>query len=118
MRGAGLAPKRRRRCNQRRKRRERMPQRGHMIIWDGSPHRWFGKDNPPCCLMSSVDAAAGEILAAFFIEAEGSIAYLLLLYEILVELGRILEELGVQICRGKISSSKRKDGKILWNPPR
>ena len=87
LRGAGIAPKRSRKCKKHRKRRERMSQRGHMILWDGSPHRWFGKDNPPCCLMSSVDDATGELLAAFFIETEGSVGYLLLLQKILVNHG-------------------------------
>ncbi len=35
-----------------------------MVLWDGSPHPWFGPDLPPCCLMGVLDDATGAILAA------------------------------------------------------
>jgi hypothetical protein len=50
-----------------------------MVLWDGSPHRWFGQDRAPCCLMAAVDDATGKLLEAFFIGYEGSFAYLKLL---------------------------------------
>lgn len=49
----GIKPKRKRRAKRHFKRRERSCQQGMMALWDGSPHRWFGKDHPACCLMGS-----------------------------------------------------------------
>ena len=71
-RGSGQAPKRSRRAPRHRKRRERMAQEGLMMLWDGSPHRWFGPEHPSCSLMVSVDDATGKILAARFFPFEGS----------------------------------------------
>lgn len=53
-----------------------------MLLWDGSPHAWFGKEHPPCCLMAAVDDATSKLLEAFFIVFECSHAYLLLLMRI------------------------------------
>ena len=78
-RGSGQAPKRSRRAPRHRKRRERMAQEGLMMLWDGSPHRWFGPEHPSCSLMVSVDDATGKILAARFFPFEGSYGYLWLL---------------------------------------
>jgi hypothetical protein len=50
-----------------------------MVLWDGSPHRWFGTDSHPVCLMSVVDDANSSLLAVMFVEVEGSVAYLKLL---------------------------------------
>jgi len=41
---ARMEPKRRRRGKKHRKRRERMAQEGWMVLWDGSPHPWFGPE--------------------------------------------------------------------------
>jgi hypothetical protein len=30
-----------------------------MMLWDGSPHRWFGPDQPECSLMAAVDDVTG-----------------------------------------------------------
>ena len=76
---AGMVPKRRRRGPKHRKRRERMAQEGWMVLWDGSPHPWFGPDHPPCCLMAAIDDATGKLLAARFFPFEGSAGYLWLL---------------------------------------
>ena len=76
---AGMAPKRRRRGPKHRKRRERKAQEGWMVLWDGSPHPWFGPDHPPCCLMAAIDDATGKLLAARFFPFEGSSGYLWLL---------------------------------------
>ena len=65
-RGAGIGPKRKRRAPKHRKRRERMAQEGAMVLWDGSPHPWFGSEYPACCLMAAMDDARGKILAARF----------------------------------------------------
>src|SRR4030042_4288837 len=43
-RGAGMAPKRRRRGPKHRKRRERKAPEGARGLWGGSPHPWFGPD--------------------------------------------------------------------------
>ena len=50
-----------------------------MMQWDGSPHRWFGSDSQPCCLMSAVDDANSKLLGALFVPAESSVSYLRLL---------------------------------------
>ena len=41
LRGAGIAPVRRRRARRHRRRRERKAQVGLMLLWDGSPHTWL-----------------------------------------------------------------------------
>ena len=66
----GIKPKRRRRPKSHFKRRPRSLQEGMMVLWDGSPHRWFGKEKPPCCLMAAIDDATGKLLEAFFIHYE------------------------------------------------
>ena len=58
---AGIAPQRKRRPPRHRKRRPRKAAEGLMMLWDGSPHRWFGSDSPPCCLMAAIDDATGKI---------------------------------------------------------
>jgi transposase len=84
---AGMAPKRRRRGPKHRKRRERKAQEGWMVLWDGSPHPWFGPDHPPCCLMAAIDDATGKLLAARFFPFEGSSGYLWLLKEMVKKYG-------------------------------
>ncbi len=84
---AGMAPKRRRRGPKHRKRRERMAQEGWMVLWDGSPHPWFGRDLPPCCLMAAIDDATGKLLAARFFPFEGSAGYFWLLKEMIKKYG-------------------------------
>ena len=75
----GIKPKRRRRAQKHHKRRPRKPQEGMMLLWDGSPHRWFGKDRAPCCLMAGIDDATGKLCEAFFIPYECSFGHLKLL---------------------------------------
>jgi transposase len=84
---SGMGPKRRRRGPKHRKRRERKAQEGWMVLWDGSPHPWFGPDLPPCCLMAAMDDATGQLLAARFFPFEGSSGYLWLLQEIVKKHG-------------------------------
>jgi transposase len=76
---AGIGPKRSRRAPKHRKRRERMAQEGAMVLWDGSPHAWFGPKHPPSCLMAAMDDGTGKLLAARFFPFEGSSGYLWLL---------------------------------------
>jgi transposase len=84
---AGMAPKRRRRGPKHRKRRERKAQEGWMVLWDGSPHPWFGPELAPCCLMAAIDDATGKLLAARFVPFEGSSGYLWLLKEMVKKHG-------------------------------
>lgn len=58
-----------------------------MVLWDGSPHPWFGPDQPPCCLMSSIDDARGTVVAARFFSFEGTEGYLWLLRRIVTRYG-------------------------------
>ena len=66
----GIKPKRKRRPKKHYQRRPRKEQEGMMVLWDGSPHRWFGKDKAPCCLMADIDDATGTLCEAFFIPYE------------------------------------------------
>jgi transposase len=84
---SGMGPKRRRRGPRHRKRRERKAQEGWMVLWDGSPHPWFGPDLAPCCLMATIDDATGKLLAARFFPFEGSSGYLWLLKEMVKKYG-------------------------------
>ena len=84
---AGIVPKRKRRPMRHRKRRERKAQEGLMVLWDGSPHPWFGPDHPPCCLMAAIEDATGAILAARFFLFEGTEGYLWLLRQIVTRYG-------------------------------
>jgi transposase len=79
----GIKPKRKRRAKKHYQRRPRKEQEGMMILWDGSPHRWFGKERAPCCLMAAIDDAKGKLLDAFFIPSECSFGYLKLLEHII-----------------------------------
>jgi transposase len=86
-RGGRIEPKRRRRAKKHRRRRERMSQEGWMVLWDGSPHLWFGEGYPPCCLMAAMDDATGRILAARFFPFEGTAGYFWLLKQIVKHYG-------------------------------
>lgn len=86
-RSAGIKPKRKRRPKKHHGRRPRKEQEGMMVLWDGSPHAWFGPERPPCCLMAAVDDATGRLLGGLFIEFEGSQGYFLLLKEIIRRYG-------------------------------
>ena len=103
-RAAGMGPKRKRRSQKHRKRRERRAQEGWMVLWDGSPHPWFGPDLPPCCLMTALDDATGAILAARFFVFEGSEGYLWLLRQILSQYG-----IPISIYQDRHGSLKRND---------
>jgi transposase len=78
-RGAGIKPKRKRRPRKHHSRRPRKAAEGMMMLWDGSPHRWFGKQCPACCVMAAIDDATGKVLGLRFVDAESSWAYLSLL---------------------------------------
>lgn len=87
LRGHGFAPKRRHRPPRHRSRRPRREGMGALIQMDGSPHRWFGEDRPPCCLMAAIDDATSIPIVGFFVKAEGSEPYLRLLYRMACDHG-------------------------------
>ena len=64
--------------HQSRNRRER---KGELIQMDGSPHRWFGKDNDPCCLLAFIDDATSEVMHLKFVKSESSLTYFQALQE-------------------------------------
>ena len=101
---AGIVPKRKRRPMRHRKRRERKAQEGLIVLWDGSPHPWFGRDHPPCCLMAAIDDATGAILAARFFLFEGTEGYLWLLRQIVTQYG-----IPISIYQDRHGSLKRND---------
>jgi transposase len=80
---AGLKAARRRRPAKHRQRRDRMPQEGVLLQVDGSPHHWFGPDQPACSLLVAIDDATGKVVAALFREQEDAQGYFLLLRQVL-----------------------------------
>jgi len=84
---AGLRPARRRRPPKHRQRRERMPQEGMLLQVDGSPHHWFGPDQPSCSLLAAIDDATGAVVAAIFREQEDAQGYFFLLKQVLMTKG-------------------------------
>jgi len=84
---AGFRPKRRGRAPKHRRRRPRELAEGLMMLWDGSPHRWFGPEQPACCLMAAIDDATGKVLALRFVPHECAWAYLKLLEEVVTRWG-------------------------------
>jgi hypothetical protein len=81
-RAEGMAPKRKRRPPKHRKQRPRRSQKGLMLLWDGSQHRWFGKDHPLCCLIACLDDADSELIYAHFIPTETTFGYFTALKQI------------------------------------
>src|SRR5919109_2491828 len=57
LRQAGIAAVRKRGVKRHYKRRERKAQEGALLLWDGSPHRWFGDQQGQWNLMAGVDDA-------------------------------------------------------------
>jgi transposase len=108
LRGAGVAPKRRRRPRQHRRRRDPSACRGLMVQWDGSVHRWLGPEGPKWTLMAAVDDADGRCLAAQFGSGETSAAYLQLLE-------RVLRNAGIphSIYQDRHGALRRNDG--FWS---
>ncbi len=104
LRGAGYRPKRKRRPKKHHRRRERSAAKGLMVLWDGSPHRWFGDDQPALTLMAAIDDADGDLLAAFFTPQETSEAYLRLLRDVLLRRG-----IPVSIYQDRHSALRRND---------
>ena len=66
LRGAGIAAVRKRGVKRHYKRRERKAQEGALLLWDGSPHHWFGEQHAPCNLTAVIDDATGTLLSGVF----------------------------------------------------
>ena len=64
-----------------------MPQEGMLLQIDGSPHHWFGPDQPACSLLVAIDDATGKLIAAVFREQEDAHGYFLLLMQVLRAMG-------------------------------
>jgi transposase len=88
LRAAGIGSIRKRRPAKHRRRRDRRPQAGQMILWDGSRHDWLEGRGPRLCLMAAIDDATGELLpGAHFVEQECALGYLRVLREIVYQKG-------------------------------
>ena len=87
LRAAGIAAVRKRGVKRHYKRRERKPQEGELLLWDGSPHRWFGQPQGEWSLMAVIDDATGALVGGVFAQQEDAQSYLLCLRQILLEKG-------------------------------
>jgi transposase InsO family protein len=87
LRQAGIAAVRKRGVKRHYKRRERKAQEGALLLWDGSPHRWFGDQQGQCSLMVVIDDATGALLHGVFAVQEDAQSYLVCLKQILLEKG-------------------------------
>lgn len=105
LRAAGVRAVRRRRPPKHRRRRDRKPQAGLMVLWDGSRHAWLEERGPVLCLMGAIDDATGELLpGAHFVEQECAAGYLRVLEAIAREKG-----LPLSAYMDRHSSLKRND---------
>ena len=64
--GPGSPAVRKRGVKRHYKRRERKAQEGTLLLWDGSPHHWFGEQHAPCNLTAVIDDATGTLLSGVF----------------------------------------------------
>jgi hypothetical protein len=87
LRRAGIGAVRKRGVKRHYKRRERKAQEGSLLLWDGSPHRWFGDDRGEWSLMAAIDDATGKFLYGVFAQEEDAQSYLICLRQIVVENG-------------------------------
>jgi transposase len=88
LRGAAIVAVCKHRAAKHRRRRERKPQAGLMMQWDGSRHDWLEGRGPILSLMGAVDDATGELLpGAHFVEQESAAGYLTVLKAIAKEKG-------------------------------
>ena len=87
LRGAGIAAVRKRGVKRHYKRRERRAQEGALLLWDGSPHHWFGDQQEQCNLTAVIDDATGALLQGVFTLQEDAQSYLICLRQILLEKG-------------------------------
>ncbi|MBM4381694.1 MAG: ISNCY family transposase [Deltaproteobacteria bacterium] len=88
LRQAGVGASRKRRAPRHRQRRERMPQAGMMLLWDGSRHDWLEGRGPMLCLVGAIDDATGELMpGACFVDQECTAAYMHVLRAVLKQYG-------------------------------
>jgi transposase len=88
LREAGIGAARPRRPPKHRRRRDRRPQAGQMILWDGSRHDWLEGRGPRLCLMAAIDDATGELLpGGHFVDQECTVGYLRVLREVVATKG-------------------------------
>lgn len=72
---AGVPSPRRRRPPKHRTRRDRMPQEGMLVQFDGSHHPWLEHRGPRLVLHAAVDDATGKVLAGWFDDQETAAGY-------------------------------------------
>src|SRR5512137_1781905 len=87
LRQAGIVAVRKRGVKRHYKRRERRAQEGALLLWDGSPHHWFGQEQGEWSLMAVIDDATGALLHGVFALQEDAQSYLICLRQILLEKG-------------------------------
>jgi transposase InsO family protein len=87
LRQAGIAAVRKRGVKRHYKRRERKAQEGALLLWDGSPHKWFGAEQGEWNLTAVIDDATGALLYGVFTLEEDAQSYLICLRQILLEKG-------------------------------
>jgi DNA-binding transcriptional ArsR family regulator len=87
LRQAGIAAVRKRGVKRHYKRRERKAQEGALLLWDGSPHRWFGQEQGEWTLTAVIDDATGALLRGVFALEEDAQSYLICLRHIVLEKG-------------------------------
>ncbi len=78
---AGLPSPRPRRPRRFRRRRDRMPQPGLLLQWDGSHHDWLEGRGPRLVLQGVIDDASNEVPAAIFRAQEDAYGYFVVLRE-------------------------------------
>lgn len=76
---AGLPSPRPRRPRRFRRRRDRMPQPGILLQWDGSHHDWLEGRGPRLVLHGAIDDATNEVPAAIFRLQEDAYGYFVVL---------------------------------------
>ena len=87
LRAAGIVAVRKRGVKRHYKRRERKAQEGALLLWDGSPHRWFGEKQGEWSLMAVMDDATGGFLHGVFALEEDAQSYLICLREVVLDKG-------------------------------
>jgi transposase len=87
LRQAGIGAVRKRGVKRHYKRRERKAQEGSLLLWDGSPHLWFGDESGEWSLMAAIDDATGKFLCGVFARQEDAQSYLTCLRQLVVENG-------------------------------
>lgn len=70
-----------------RKRRERSPAEGMLVLIDASPHAWLEERGPRLTLVGAIDDATGKVLYLFFQDTENLQGYLRLLRGLFLEYG-------------------------------